>query len=418
MAESLIKLARAKPEDEQTARRLFRDYEGTKEHDRTYDLTYLQLKWFHEPDKWRYLNEIGKLYVDMGKKSIALMCFVGSLALELDQPEIFELAQSLKNHTRFQIAKRLRDNRVTVSVIMPTYNRVAEIKESIRSVLDQSFKDFELVIVNDGGTDAVKEVVDSFGSPKIKYYKLKQNKGLSGALNEGILRAEGKYIAYLDDDDIYYPDHLSCLAEFIARHPHCDYAYANAWWCEGDIQNGVYREISRRLLERRPKRFSRHRLFENNYISTLNILHRKDCFVKAGFFNEDLGVLMDWELWIRFAHLYNFYQLNDITGEYRFKRNNMSSVDQLSMVFLAHTIRRFYSMHYGKIVFLKYYLSSDQRKKAREIYDDILADCTKCPLPAKRELFYISKKFPRWKNKDLYMSLTAEYLKRKVEQLF
>ena len=211
MAESLIKLARSNPNDARTARLLFLDYEATKEHDQNYDLAYLQLKWFHEPDKWRYLNEIGKLYTDIGKNSIAFMCFVSSLAANPLQQTIFELAESLRDFSVFKKANRLAENRCTVSVIMPTYNRVMEIKESIQSVLDQSFEDFELVIINDGGTDAVKEVVDSFGSEKIKYYKLKQNKGLAGALNEGILRAEGKYIAYLDDDDVYYPNHLSTL---------------------------------------------------------------------------------------------------------------------------------------------------------------------------------------------------------------
>ena len=194
--------------------------------------------------------------------------------------------------------------------------------------------------------------------------------------------------------------------------------YSNAWWCEGEVTGGVYNEESRHLLDRRPKRFSRQRLFINNYISTLNILHRKDCFTKAGFFNEDLGVLMDWELWTRFAHEYNFHQLNDITGEYRFRKNNMSVADRLSMVFLARVIRRFYATYYGKIVFLKHYLSSDQKKMAEEIYDDILAGCSKCTLAAKRELFRISKKFPRWKNNNLYINLAAEYLNRKVEGLF
>jgi glycosyltransferase involved in cell wall biosynthesis len=415
---ALIKLARSNPSDERTARLLFLDYEATKDHDQSYDLTYLQLKWFYEQDKWRYLNAIGKLWMDGGKNSIAFMCFIGSLAINPNQPIIFELAQSLSDHSRLRIANNLRGNKFTVSVIMPTYNRVAEIKGSIQSVLDQSFKDFELVIVNDGGTDAVKEVVDSFGSKKIKYYKLERNKGLSGALNEGILKAEGKYIAYLDDDDVFYSNHLSNLVAFIDRHPDYDYVYSNAWWCEGETKGGVYVEISRRLLERRPKRFSRQLLFNNNYISTLNILHRKDCFTKAGFFNEDLGMLMDWELWIRFAHEYNFCQLNDITGEYRFKRNNMSTVDQLSVVFLAHMIRRFYEMFYGKIIFLKQYLSSDQKKKAEEVYYDILSNCSKCTLAAKKELFYISKKFPRWKNTDLYMNLATEYLNRKVESLF
>ena len=189
----------------------------------------------------------------LGRNRIAYMCLIASLDANPIQPEIFELAESLKEHSVPKMADGLRDDKLTVSVIMPTYNRGAEIKESIQSVLNQSFKDFELIIVNDGGTDGVKEIVDSFCSEKIKYYKLDRNKGLAGALNEGILRAEGKYIAYLDDDDIYYPDHLETLIGFIEKHPDCDLIYSNAWWCSGEIKGEAYVERSRKLLGQKTK---------------------------------------------------------------------------------------------------------------------------------------------------------------------
>src|SRR4030066_1319052 len=284
MSESLIQLARSRPEDEHIAHRLFLDYEASKEHDYNCELTYLQLKWLYSQEKWRYLNEIAKLYINSGKNRIAYMCLISSLDANPIQPEIFELAESLKKRSGPKMAEKLRDDKLMVSVIMPTYNRVAEITESIQSVLNQSFKDFELLIVNDGGTDAVKKVVDSFCSEKIKYIKLDRNKGLAGALNEGILRAEGKYIAYLDDDDVYYPNHLGTLFDLIEKRPNCDVMYSNAWWCSGEIKGGAFVERSRKLLGRRPYRFDRDPLLSNNFISTLNILHRKACFRKSGLF--------------------------------------------------------------------------------------------------------------------------------------
>lgn len=419
MGESLIQLIRSNPRDERNARLLFQDYESSKEHDRNYDLSYLQLKWLYSHEKWRYLNEIAKLYMNAGKKRIAYMCLIASLDANPIQPEIIELAESLKEHSGPKMPDGLRDDKLTVSVIMPTYNRVAEIKESIQSVLNQSFKDFELIIVNDGGTDGVKEVVDSFCSEKIKYYKLDRNKGLAGALNEGILRAEGKYIAYLDDDDIYYPDHLETLVSLIKKRPDCDLIYSNAWWCSGEIKGEAYVEKSRKLLGRRPNRFDRNFLFWINYISTLNVMHRKECFRKSGLFTEDLKMLMDWELWSRFALDHKFYQFNGITGEYRFKGNNMSTVDELSMLFLANVIRQYYyKTNCGKIVFLKHYLRSDQREKAEGIYYDMLLRYDYCSLAAKKELFYISNEFSYWKSRKLFVKLSVDYFTAKSKRLF
>src|SRR4030067_2672131 len=399
MGESLFQQARSNPSDELIARRLFHDYEASKEHDQDYVLTYLQLKWFYSHEKWKYLNEIAKLYMSAGKYRIAYMCLISSLDANPIQPEIFKLTESSKKRSGPIMADGLREDKLSVSVIMPTYNRVSEIKESIRSVLNQSFKDFELIIVNDGGTDAVKAVVDSFCSAKIKYFKLDHNKGLAGALNEGILRAEGKYIAYLDDDDVYYPDHLATLVGLIEKHPNCDLIYSNAWWYSGEINGDAFVGKSKKLLGRRPDRFDKEFLFWINYISTLNVLHKKECLRTTGLFNEDLNMLMDWELWLRFALEHRFYQLNSITGEYRFKGNNMSTVDELTIAFLAKVIRRYYEVNCGKIVFLKHYLREDQREKAGEIYYDTLLHLDYCTRAAKKELFYISKEFPYWKSR-------------------
>ena len=123
MGESLIQLVRSNPRDERIARLLFHDYESSKVPDQNYDLTYLQLKWMHSNEKWKYLNEIAKLYMNSGKNRIAYMCLIASLDANPIQPEIFELTESLKEHSVPKMADRLRDDKFTVSVIMPTYNR-------------------------------------------------------------------------------------------------------------------------------------------------------------------------------------------------------------------------------------------------------------------------------------------------------
>jgi glycosyltransferase involved in cell wall biosynthesis len=416
MSQSLIQQVRSNPTDERSAHQLFLDYETSKDHEQSYDLTYLQLKWLYSQDQWRYLSEIAKLYLNVGKSRIAFMCLITSLHANPGQSAVFELAESLKEPCSFRMTDRLREDKLTVSVIMRTYNRVAEIRDSIQSVLNQSYQDFELVIVNDGGTDDVKEVVDSFHSGKIKYHKHARNQGIGGALNEGILRAEGKYIAYLDDDDVYYPDHLGALLDVFDKRPNCDVVYSNAWWCFGKIKGDTFVAESKKLLDRRPSRFDRDLLFSNNYISTLNLLHRKSCFRGSGLFNEDLEKCEDWEMWLRFARKYNFFQLNDITGEYRFRGNNTSTADLLSMSFFSTVIRCFSETCNGDIVFLKHYLRNGQTERAEDIFDRVLSGYDRCPQAAKKELFYASKEFPYWKSKGLYGNLALDFLKRKTKR--
>ena len=96
----------------------------------------------------------------------------------------------------------------TVSVVVPTYNRGVRLKQTIESVLNQQFEDFELIVVDDGSTDDTAVVVDEFDDPRVRYLAHQSNKGGSAARNTGIEASEGEYIAFLDDDDEWHPDKL------------------------------------------------------------------------------------------------------------------------------------------------------------------------------------------------------------------
>ena len=95
-----------------------------------------------------------------------------------------------------------------ISVIIPTFNRGNLIRNSIKSVLNQTYKNLEVIVVDDGSTDNTKDVVDKLEDERIKYIKLEENKGGSNARNIGIQNSIGKYISFQDSDDIYYPDKL------------------------------------------------------------------------------------------------------------------------------------------------------------------------------------------------------------------
>ncbi len=109
----------------------------------------------------------------------------------------------------------------TVSVIIPTYNRANLVSRAIKSVLNQTYQDFEIIVVDDCSEDNTEEIVKSFNDSRIRYIKHKKNKGGSAARNTGIKRARGKYIAFLDDDDEWLPSKLEkqiMLFEKLSKH--------------------------------------------------------------------------------------------------------------------------------------------------------------------------------------------------------
>ncbi len=113
-----------------------------------------------------------------------------------------------------------------ISVVMSVYNGEKYLREAIKSILNQTFKDFEFIIVNDGSTDKSLEIIKSYNDPRIVFID-QENKGLAAALNVGIKAAKGKYIARMDADDISYSERLKKQIEFMENHP--EYVAIGSW---------------------------------------------------------------------------------------------------------------------------------------------------------------------------------------------
>ena len=114
-----------------------------------------------------------------------------------------------------------------VSVVIPVYNRERYLAEAIDSVLAQTLTDFELLVVDDGSSDRSLEVAESYRDPRIRVVRHERNRGMSAARNTGIAEARGRYLAFLDSDDMAYPNRLALQAAFLDRHP--DIAAVGAW---------------------------------------------------------------------------------------------------------------------------------------------------------------------------------------------
>ena len=230
---------------------------------------------------------------------------------------------------------------VTVSIVVPTYNRPAFLAEALRSLAGQTYRAFEAIVVNDAGADVQPVIREFAAAMAVVYREHPANRGLAAARNTALAAAQGRYIAYLDDDDRYYPDHLQTLVGFLQQNPG-RVAYTDAVRaCER--QTGS----SRTLVRREPAPafdFDRDRLLLGNYIPVLCVMHEKSCLDAVGGFDESLSSHEDWDLWIRMAQRFPFAHIPEVTAEISWREDGttMTSGHRADML---RTTRIIYRKH-------------------------------------------------------------------------
>jgi O-antigen biosynthesis protein len=211
--------------------------------------------------------------------------------------------------------------RPMVSVIVPTHNRPDRLREALASIQAQTYQDFEIIIVNDGAVDVAPVIAGLNNGGRITCITHDRNRGLAAARNTGIRVAKGKYIAYLDDDDRYLPNHLETLVAFLES-SECKAAYTDAWRIYEKNDNGRYVEAGRDLPYSYD--FSPGDLLVSNYFPVLCVMHERACIDEVGGFDESLFAHEDWDLWIRMATRYPFTHLKQITAEFTWRMDGSS----------------------------------------------------------------------------------------------
>lgn len=182
-----------------------------------------------------------------------------------------------------------------VTVVIPTYNRAQFIAEAIQSVLEQTFRDFELIVVDDGSTDDTAAVVSRFTDPRLRYiYQTNQER--SAARNHGLRLARGEYVAFLDSDDVWLPAKLEHQVALLDARPAMGLVYTGAYIFEGQCT----------FMEQRPRcrgEVLKALLMEDNVVcgSASTALVRRACFDSVGSFDENLRACEDWDMWLRLA---------------------------------------------------------------------------------------------------------------------
>jgi glycosyltransferase involved in cell wall biosynthesis len=219
------------------------------------------------------------------------------------------------------LAKGGSDRMTEISVIIPTYNRGTFTSHAIKSVLAQTYKDYEIIVVDDGSTDNTLEQLKVFGD-QIRYI-YQENQGPSAARNKGIQNAKGRYIAFCDSDDRFLPTKLEKQMEFIKSNPECRFLYT---WYYNVNEKGEITKL-RKPLSCKNQEHLQYCLFTRKFtIRTSTLLVDKMCFEKAGLFNEKFWYSQDWDMWLRLAAHYQGYCLKKPLSEYWLHGENRSSL--------------------------------------------------------------------------------------------
>lgn len=189
-------------------------------------------------------------------------------------------------------------------------------KLALNSVLGQTFKNFEIIIVNDGGCN-VKSIAEEAadGGAAVNYTIHNSSHGVASSRNTGLKRAVGRYVAYLDDDDIFYPNHLQTLID-AAETTRSYFLYSQVCHAETVKTTRAGDDHVRKKLHPAQK-WTFDEMLSSNRIPTLAILHRRELLNHCGYFDEKLSTHEDWDLWIRLMAMGKNLYVPKLTGEYR-----------------------------------------------------------------------------------------------------
>lgn len=247
-----------------------------------------------------------------------------------------------------------------VSIIIPSWNAAAYVKEAVDSALAQTYQNIEVILIDDGSTDNTKEALAPYWSnPKFRYlYQL--NKGLASARNTGIRAAKGAYIAFLDSDDMFMPEKIEKQVAVLEAQP--DFAV-----CYSDLYH---------FEDGNPRKFYHHRyaaiypsgdifepLLHTQFLNPLTLVVRREVFVRHGMFDETLRRSEDWDLWLRWAHAgVKFFYLEEPLAYYRIR-----SIGNLSAIESEPEMKE-----KNEELFLRVAIMLDEKERARYGFADIL----------------------------------------------
>lgn len=259
-----------------------------------------------------------------------------------------------------------------VSVVLPTYNRARLLRRAVKSVLDQTYPNFELIVVDDCSTDGTEGVVKGFQDDRIRYIRHEKNQGAPITRNTGIRAAKGKYIAFQDSDDVWYSTKLEKQVNAFNSAPiDLGVIYTSFWLIDNDKETMVPSSLVKHTEGK-----IHNALLAMNFVSLSSAIVKKECFVNVGMF-ENIPRFQDWELWLRISKYYSFKHLREpLVKVYR----QSDSISRNTDVLISAR----------KYILSKYYYElSKNSKLLSKHYSDIgIFLCSKGDIKEGREYFF------------------------------
>lgn len=206
-----------------------------------------------------------------------------------------------------------------VTVLMPVYNAGKFLREAIDSILNQTFKDFEFLIINDGSTDKTAQILQSYHDPRIKIVDNKVNIGLTRSLNKGLKIAKGKYIARMDADDISLPDRLEKQLPILEEDENIGLISSRITLI--DENNNEMGDWHTDRKNNSPEEIF-YTLFFENCLAHSSVFYIKDIVLKIGGYNESFEKAQDYQLWARLAKSVKIVKIRKMEVKIRIHAKN------------------------------------------------------------------------------------------------
>jgi glycosyltransferase involved in cell wall biosynthesis len=208
-----------------------------------------------------------------------------------------------------------------VSIVIPTYNRGRFLGEAVASALAQTYRDHEIIVVDDGSTDNTREIASGF-PPEVRYFR-QENQGVSAARNRGIELARGEYVCFLDSDDMLLPEALEKNVSLMDKYPDAGFSYGQALKIDerGRLFPVQKTSPAGKAYLREGKEQIAHLLFRCD-VRTLTALVRRRCLYEVGLFDTKLRLHEDLDLWLRLSSKFNVGYVGEPLGKVRVHPQN------------------------------------------------------------------------------------------------
>lgn len=211
-----------------------------------------------------------------------------------------------------------------VSVLLPAYNAEAYIAQSIQSILNQTYNNLELIVINDGSTDGTEKIIASFKDSRIVLINNKENEGLVAVLNKGIAHCKGEFIARMDADDWAYPTRISKQLSYLLKNK-----LVGICGCNIELWDGN-QILDRWLFPTMDEEIKASLLFKCSFAHP-TVMYRKSLFSDYNeVYEKDFFPAEDYKLWVRLSKKTEFHNINQILLRYRITPNQISSCNQVA----------------------------------------------------------------------------------------